>query len=95
MQTVAINQVYPVEYGWYMTYFPVHCCNTFFNTNAPDTYCEGPRPQIPRRALAEVASLQPLLIRNCGGGYDPYFDPPAREFDLQKAFNSHSKIALN
>lgn len=96
-QTVAINSVYPVEYGWYMTYFPVACCSTYINTNVPDTACDGDRAQIARGPLSEVAALQPLLIRDCSGGYNPYFDPlPAnRDYDLKKLFNDPLRVALN
>jgi len=95
-QTVAVNEVYPVQYGWYMSYFPVACCDTYYNTNVPETPCDGSTPiRIPKGALAAVASLQPLLIRNCGGGYDPYFDQPTAHFELQRSLNTRKEFTLN
>lgn len=97
MQAVPINQaMFTDEYGWYLGMFEVHCCNQVFYSQTEETGCDGERaPRIPGRALASEVSLQPLLIRNCAGGYDPYFGRPAVDFDVQKSLNSHSKIALN
>ena len=61
--------------------------------DVPGTYHFDIR--IPARALAEEASLQPLLIRNCARRYDPYVVQPADAFEVQKSLNRHSKIALN
>jgi hypothetical protein len=96
-QTVPVNQVYEIEYGWFTGLFPVSCCGHDYYMYYEETPCDGEvvYPRIPVRALAAVASLQPLLIRNCAGGYDPYTDHPAGTFDVQKSLDSHSKIALN
>ena len=96
-QSVPINFAVPAEFGYYVGNFQVACCDQYFFTNTEESVCDGDvaRAQIPRRPLAAVASLQPLLIRNCAGGYDPYSDPAGSSFDVQKALNSHTKIALN
>ena len=30
----------------------------------------------------DLASLEPILVRNCAGGYDPYVQQHPREADL-------------
>lgn len=95
-QTVAVNQAIGNEYGWYVGYFAVSCCDDVVYSYTEESFCEdGDGIRIPSRALAQVASLQPLLIRNCARRYDPYVAQPPDAFDVQKSLKSHSQIALN
>jgi hypothetical protein len=96
-QTVAVNQAVGSLYGWYVGSFPVYCCDYAIYSYTEQASCDGGDGalRIPARALAQVASLQPLLIRNCARRYDPYVAQPADAFDVQKSLKSHSQIAFN
>jgi hypothetical protein len=96
-QDVAVNEPYTSEYGFYLGYFNVACCSTYYASYTEAANCEGSNKvaHIPRDPLEEVASLQPLLIRNCAGGYDPYVEQPARNVDIMQPLKSRNGLGLN
>jgi hypothetical protein len=96
-QAVPINTPLPAEYGFYMTSFLVYCCNSTFDSFTEAGQCEGTHEYAPisKASLAAAASVQPLLIRNCAGGYDPYVEPPQSHFDVLRALDSTAKLVLN
>jgi len=55
----------------------------------------GGDEDIPKRELAAAADLQPLLIRNCTGRFDPYVADFGGQFDVTRSLNRNLKLTLN
>jgi hypothetical protein len=74
----------------------VSCCNGNITSYVEAGNCQGTGSYAPlaKGPLEELASLQPLLIRNCSGGYDPYVEHP-ESFDITNAFSLRRELNLN
>jgi hypothetical protein len=95
-QDVAVNIPYgDPDGGFYVSFFYVWCCETQFESYYETAPCTQ-HGSIPKAALVELASVQPLMIRNCAGEYDPFQkQQPEIQFDMKRSLDTHRRIVLN
>jgi len=94
-QNVAVNLPVSSEYGTSVGFFDVYCCESTISTAYEAGGCTIGGEHIPAPKLKEAAELEPLLIRNCSGLYEPYLPSSGGEFDVTRALSSSAKLTLN
>jgi hypothetical protein len=93
---VSISIPYSAQYGFTLGEGKVSCCNGNVTSYFEAGNCEGSGSYapLPKGPMDELASLQPLLVRNCSGGYDPFVEHPAT-LDVLREFSHSRKLILN
>jgi hypothetical protein len=94
-QSVPVNLPVSSEYGTSVGYFTVYCCESTFETYTEGGGCTIEGERIPQPRLEAAAELEPILVRNCSGLYEPYLPSSGGGFDVARALSSSAKITLN